>query len=371
MSAQVRRAVLVALPAWVIGRLLALACLAVVVLTHGGHTPRAGGVHVPGSHGWWAWDAAWYRLIAERGYLAAPPGGVRFFPLFPLLGRWLGDVFGGHDGVALVLLANAFALAFGTVVVLLTEQTLKRADGSVPAVARRAAWLTLLAPGAVVLAIAYAEPLSGLLSAVFLLLVRNRGRVVWLAAPLGVLVGLTRPTGFLLAVVPAVEFLVASRRKEIASLLAAAAGPIVGTIVFCAWSAHVYGDFLAPYHVQTEGGLRGSLVANPFYAIFVAPNHAGLPIPLRIAFVAATIALIVIAWRALPPSIALWATLLALAALTSERLTSLPRYISGDFPLLMALATKVEGRRAVIAVVVSAALFAAVAITGMDGIEVL
>ena len=366
MSAQVRRAVLVALPAWVIGRLLALASLAVVVLTHGGHTPRAGGVHVPGSHGWWAWDAAWYRLIAERGYLAAPPGGVRFFPLFPLLGRWLGDAFGGHDGVALVLLANVFALAFGTVVVLLTEQTLNST-----AVAGRAAWLTLLAPGAVVLAMAYAEPLSGLLSALFLLLVRTRGRIVWLAAPIGLLAGLTRPTGFLLAVVPAVEFLVAARRKEIASLLAAAAGPIAGTLIFFAWSSHVYGDFLAPYHVQTQGGLRGSFIANPFYAIFVAPNHAGLPVPLRIAFVAATLALAVITWRVLPPSIALWATLLAIAALTSERLTSLPRYISGDFPLLMALATKVQGRRAVLAVSVSAAFFVAVAITGMDGFEVL
>src|SRR5438445_6915284 len=83
MTARVRGAVRVALPAWVVGRLLSLACLGIVVLTHGGHTPRAGGVHVPGSHGWFAWDAAWYRLIAERGYLASPPGGVRFFPLFP------------------------------------------------------------------------------------------------------------------------------------------------------------------------------------------------------------------------------------------------------------------------------------------------
>jgi hypothetical protein len=366
MTAHVRGAVRVALPAWVVGRLLALACLGIVALTHSGHTPRAGGVHVPGSHGWWAWDAAWYRLIAERGYLASPPGGVRFFPLFPLLGRGLGAVFGGHDGVALVLLANVFALAFGTVVVLLTEQTLNSA-----AVARRAAWLTLLAPGAVVLAMAFAEPLSGFLSALFLLLVRNKRRLVWWAAPIGLLVGLTRPTGFLLAAVPAVEYLVANRRRELGSLLAAAAGPIAGTIIFCTWAAHVYGDFLAPYHVQTEGNLRGGLVANPLHAIFTAPNHAGLPIPLRIAVVIATVALIVLAWRVLPPSIALWATLLAVAALTSERLTSLPRYISGDFPLLMAFATRVPARRAVLAVVVSAALFVAVAITGFDGNTVL
>jgi hypothetical protein len=365
MSAQVRRAVLVALPAWVVGRVLALACLGVVVLAHGGHTPLAGGRHVPGSHGWWAWDAAWYRLIAQHGYLGSPAGGVRFFPLFPLLGRWVGVVLGGHSGVALVLLANVFAIEFGTVVVLLTEQTLNAAA------ARRTAWLTLLAPGAVVLAMAFAEPLSGLLSALFLLVVRTRGRVMWWAVPVGVLAGLTRPTGFLLAVVPVIEFLVASRRNEIVKLAAAAAAPVVGTVIFCAWTAHVYGDFLAPYHVQTEGNLRGGLVANPLRAVFTAPNHAGLPIPLRIAVVTATVALVVLAWRVLPPSIALWATLLAVAALTSERLTSLPRYISGDFPLLMAFATKVSGRRAVLAVVVSAALFVVVAITGFDGSTVL
>ena len=107
MTARVRGAVRVALPAWVVGRLLSLACLGIVVLTHGGHTPRAGGVHVPGSHGWFAWDAAWYRLIAERGYLASPPGGVRFFPLFPLLGRWLGAD-SGVTGLCIAMLGGAF-----------------------------------------------------------------------------------------------------------------------------------------------------------------------------------------------------------------------------------------------------------------------
>ena len=365
MSAYVRRAVLIVLPAWAVARLLALGAFAVVVLTHGGHAPLAGGQHVPGSHGWWAWDAAWYRLLAEHGYLGSPPGGVRFFPLFPLVGRGVGVVFGGHDGVALVLLANVFALAFGTVVLLLAEQTLNAAVG------RRAVWLTMLAPGAVVLAMAFAEPLSGLLSAVYLLVVRKSGPVVWWTVPVGLLAGLTRPTGFLLAVVPVVEFVVASRRREVAPLFAAAVAPIAGTVIFCAWAGHVYGDFHAPFHVQTESNLRGGLVANPFYATFVAPNHAGLPIPLRIAVVAATIALVVLTWRVLPVSIALWATLLALAALTSERLTSLPRYISGDFPLLIALATTVRGRRAVLTVAASAALFVAVAITGFNGSTVL
>jgi hypothetical protein len=34
-----------------------------------------------------AWDGTWYRDIAEFGYSSIAPEGLRFFPLFPLLGR--------------------------------------------------------------------------------------------------------------------------------------------------------------------------------------------------------------------------------------------------------------------------------------------
>jgi hypothetical protein len=361
MTADVRRAVGTVFPAWIAARVVALCCLGITALVHGGSFPQAGSRYVAGSSGWWSWDAAWYRSLAEHGYAGSPPGGVRFFPLFPLLGRWLGFLLGGHDGVALILLANVFALAFGAAVVLLTERELDRSA------AATAGWLTMLAPGAVVLATAFAEPLSGLLGAVFLLLVRGGGRAMWWAVPVGVLAGLTRPTGFLLAAVPVIEYLVvAGRRREWPPLLAAAAGPVVGTGIFCAWTARAYDDALAPYHAQTQTSLRGGIVANPIHALFVESSHKGLPVPLRVVVVLATIALVVLAWRLLPASIAVWATLLALAALTSARLTSLPRYVSGDFPLLMALAAVVQGRRAVLTVAASALLFALVAIAGFQ-----
>ena len=38
------------------------------------------------------WDAAIYRSIAADGYRALPREVVRFFPLHPLLGRWVGVV---------------------------------------------------------------------------------------------------------------------------------------------------------------------------------------------------------------------------------------------------------------------------------------
>ena len=63
--------------------------------------------------------------------------------------------------------------------------------------------------------------------------------------------------------------------------------------------------------------------------------------------------------------------LLALAALTQARLTSLPRYLSGDFPLLIALASVLHGRRAVAAVAASAGVFVTVAVTSFGGGTVL
>jgi hypothetical protein len=362
MNDALRRAVVVAVPAWLVSRALALVSLLLARATAGGPLPRAGSL--AGAHGFWAWDAQWYRSLAEHGYLHSPKDGQRFFPLFPLLGRGLGAVLGGHDGVALVLLANVFTLGFGVAVVLLVEHELDERT------AQRSAWLTLLAPGAVVLAMAYAEPLSGLLGAVFLLLVRRGGRGLWWAVAVGVAAGLTRPTGFLLAVVPVIELVLRRRRDEAVPLLSAAAAPVVGAGIFCAWAWSVYGDVLAPFHAQSKSGLRGGVVGDPLHGLFGA-NHAGLPVPVRVVVVVVAVALVVLTWRTLPPSIAAWATLLALAAMTSTRLTSLPRYLSGDFPLLIALATRVRGRAAVAAVAVSAGLFVAVAVTAFGGGTVL
>src|SRR4051794_41945278 len=47
-------------------------------------------------------DAAWYRDIARAGYGGLPAEGLRFFPLFPLLGRgacWLPGASAGFRGV--------------------------------------------------------------------------------------------------------------------------------------------------------------------------------------------------------------------------------------------------------------------------------
>ncbi|HET6818005.1 MAG TPA: hypothetical protein VFH66_12340 [Mycobacteriales bacterium] len=341
MPPAVRRALLVAIPPWLVSRALVAAGLWISWLRHGRRFPVSG--HgAPGARGIWAWDAAWYRSLAEHGYGAQlHPHGERFFPLFPLLGRWLGAVLGGHSGLALVLIANLAALAFAAGVALFAGREL----GERTAVA--ATWLILLAPGAAVLAIAYAEALAGLLAVGYLLAVRTRGAATWWAVPAGFLGGLARPTGLLIAVVALAELW--SRRRDEAprslpALLAATAAPVAGTVTFCLWTAAVDGNFLLPFSAQSAPGLRGGLLANPLHGLFLAPNRAGLPVALRLVVVLVALALLGLTWRLLPRGVALWASFLLLAAVTSAQATSLPRYLSADFPLLVALAAVLRRR---------------------------
>ena len=362
MSLVVRRALLVAIPPWLVSRALAAASLWICWL-RSGHRFPVSGHGAPGATGIWAWDAAWYRSIAEHGYAAQlNPHGERFFPLFPLLGRWLGAVLGGRPGLALVLVANIAALAFGVGVAVLVRREL----GDRPAVL--ATWLALLAPGAVVLAIGYAEALAGALAVAYLLAVRTRGSATWWAVPAGALSGLARPTGLLLAVIPVVELLLRRRDNPLrarVALLGAAAAPVAGVGIFCLWTAAVDGDFLLPFRAQSAPGLRGGLFTNPLHGLFEAPNRAGLPVAVRVAVVVLAVGLLVLTWRLLPRSIAAWSTVFFLAAITSAQATSLPRYLSADFPLLIALAATLRGRaQAVVTCAASAAAFVVVAVSG-------
>ena len=139
MPAAVRRAVVIAVPPWLASRALAALALGLAWLRNGHEFPVSG--HgAGGATGIWAWDAAWYRSIAESGYAGQlNPHGERFFPLMPLLGRWLGWVLGGRPGLALLLVANVAALGFAIGVAALTARELG------PRVAPAATWLTMLA----------------------------------------------------------------------------------------------------------------------------------------------------------------------------------------------------------------------------------
>ncbi len=373
-----RRAAVVALAPWLVAHLIVGAALLATALAPG-PLPTAG--EAPGARGLWVWDAAWYRLIAERGY-GPDPEAARFFPLLPLLGRGLGALLGGRVDVALLTVSAVGSLAYGALLVRLV----RRETGD-EAAASRTAWLAMLAPGAGVLVLAYTEPVAGALAVGFFLALRvgtapiagvpRAGTARTAGVPrvgttptagvlCGVLSGLTRPTGVLL-VAPAVVELLCRRpttTRGWCAGIAVAASPAIGTGGYCLWAWARYGDPLLPYTVQTRDGLRGGLAANPLPHLF-GPLYRNLDWRLQLVLLLLAVALLVVTFRRLPAAYGVWAALALVASVTSLEGHSLPRYLAGSFPLLVAGALVVGRRRTmVIVLVVCSAVFGYVAFVG-------
>lgn len=285
--------------------------------------------------GLFAWDAAFYRDIADFGYDGVAREGLRFFPLLPVAARVLAFPLFGHVGLALLLLVQVAALVAG---VLLHRLALVE-TGDV-STARRAAWLLALLPPATVLVLGYAEALLIALAVGFFLAVR--GDRWWLAAALGVLAGLCRPVGMTLALPALIEAARGCRGVPVRVLLpraASIAGPVVGGAAYLAWVGHVYGDWELPLRLQNAAELRGGW-ANPVATVVDAVRALGdgMGEGLHVPWIAVFGVLLVVAFRTLPVSYGAWSAVLLLSALTGHTLGSFERYGLAAFPLVLALA---------------------------------
>jgi hypothetical protein len=146
------------------------------------------------------YDGTFYRLIAQGWYdnPALPEEGIRFFPGYPGLARVLSPLTLGNEDLALLLVANASAIAAGALLWrLAVEVTGDRGTGV------RAAWMVAVIPAANVFAFAYTESVMLLLVTAFLLALHRRA-LGW-AAGMGLLAGLLRPAGVILVVPAAIE----------------------------------------------------------------------------------------------------------------------------------------------------------------------
>ncbi|HLM16702.1 MAG TPA: hypothetical protein VK549_02695, partial [Acidimicrobiia bacterium] len=251
MTTFVRRDLRVAVVPWALARVLVVASLALSrhLFDEIGAPPRPVAV----GQGLFAWDAAFYRDIAEHGYRAVGAGSLRFFPLVPLLGRVLGWISFDHTAAALLVVANASALLFGG---LLHRLALREfGDASL---ARRAAWFGALFPVAFVLVLGYAEATAMMLGVVVFLGIRSNR--FWWAALGGFLAGLCRPVGVLLVVPIAVEGVRGWRDSSSgsrAARVAAVVAPLAGAAVYLAWVGAEFGDFWKPISLQNRATLRG------------------------------------------------------------------------------------------------------------------
>lgn len=328
---------------WVVARALVVGAMLLSrhVFEEVGRGPRP----VQLGQGLFAWDAAFYRAIAEQGYDALPNAALRFFPAVPLGARGLDLVMPGNTGLALLLIANVSALAFGA----LLHRVTKLETGDVAA-AGRAAWFAALVPAAGALVMGYADATAlALAVGVFLALRTDRFA---LAGALGLAAGATRPLGALLALPALVEALQHRTGVSIggwARRAVAVAGPPLGLLAFLAWVGATRDDALLPFSVQQRASLRGDFV-DPVSRLVDAARDlvdgdrfgSGLHLVWAIGF----LALLVVVARRLPASYTAFTAVTLFVGLSAENLDSFERYALGAFPLLIALAL-LTGRREV------------------------
>jgi len=324
----------VVLPSWLAARVFVTLgyLLAIAVADYwvpGGRTSQM-------SEGLLAWDGTYYRDIATGGYGALPVDALRFFPLYPLLGRALSPLLLGHTSVALVLIANMASLA---VAVLIRRVVVFEKQDE--ALAERAVWLTTLFPSAFVLAWGYAEGLF-LLACVGAIFSARRQRFE-VAAVLALLAALTRPTGVLLMAPLVIEGARAWRGSSLSDRTAialAALSPPAGLALYLGWVGNHFGDARLPFSVQN--GLRGDVV-DPITRLAHALDDLvgsqrfgdGLHAPFAVVFVV----LLVVVFKRWPVSYGVFALLVVAAAVGAENLNSLERYGLNAFPLMLALAS--------------------------------
>jgi hypothetical protein len=330
-----------ALPSWIIARVIVLTALAVGRLIEAFRHGPPTAWEVFSQRGLLGWDADWYQRIAVDGYQALPRESLRFFPLFPLLARLFGATTWTGAGIALLVMANAAALACSALVHRLTM-----ASGADAATARRAVACFTLAPPAFVLVMGYAEGLAIALALVVMIALLQRRSGPAIVA--GVLAGLARPTGIALVVPALIVWFVDERGarwglpgRERAARAAAVVAPAVGTALYLLWCQVVLGKWSLPFDVQAVPGLRGDTV-NPFTTIgnaVVAFARLRFPASGHEVTVLLAVVLLVLGARRWPVAVTAWGTTAVLIAFTAQRLGSLERYVWGAVVPVMTLAT--------------------------------
>lgn len=329
LRSELRTAVL----AWLVARVLVLAGWIVAIVIADEFIPdRAEFLR---RNPWNVWDGGWYAAIAGYGYENVPGEAIRFFPLYPLAARTLDVVLPGSAIVPLVLLSNAAALAAAVLV-----QRFVLAEGWDRVTAERSAWVLTLFPASFVLVLPYAEPFFLVFGMGAFTLWRT-GRW-WPAGAAGVLAGLSRPTGVLLAIPAAIDGWRA-RDAPILARLSAVAGPIVGCGIHLLMSERVVGNWAEP--IDQQRPYRGDFV-DPFTRLYRAVGGLagserlgdGLHVPFAVGFVV----LAVLSWWWLSTSAAVYSTALVVVALSAENLNSLERYALNAFPLLLVIAVLVR-----------------------------
>ncbi len=339
-----------ALLGWVAARIAVFSGFVLAHVLSGSLSLPDGRLHL--DEGLMTWDGTYYRVLAEGWYTGSgtPGDAVRFFPLFPGLGKVLSLGGAFSVDVPLLLLANASAL-FAAVVIwqLVNDQT------SDVRLANRAAWMVGIIPAANVYVFAYSESLMLLITAAALLYL-NRQRL-GITAALGLFAGLLRPSGILLAVPIVltgwVEFRAGLPKRQLLRWIAPIVAPGVGLMTALGVINYSSGDFLAPIDVQRQlrDGFRDPVTRIGQAVLDFTGGH--LHDVYNVAFAIGFLLLIIVAWRYKQPLP--WIAYMAVTwvvAVGGNNMDSVGRYCVVAAPFTIALAQWANRRWAEAAVLV-------------------
>jgi hypothetical protein len=327
------------------------------------------------------WDAGWYLDVAENGYRGEQ--AAAFFPLYPLTVHALAVV--TRSPVVAGVLVSVVSAGIAAVLLARLARPLLGDDG-----ARDSVLYIALYPVAFVFTAVYSD---GLFLALALgSFVAAQGRRPLLAGALGALAVATRLIG--LALVPALVVLL-WRRGDVGRSLARLAPLLLIPAAIGLYALHLerkLGDWRDFYQAQGVFWLRETSPLGPVDGFWEAlaqawhgtaqvllhlpraaqvglSDETGARNALHFVLLLAMLALTWVAWRRLGPALGLYALAYIAIALSSPvayfPLVSLPRFVLGDFPLFLALASLTEGRpRAREIVLVSFGAVGAVAAAG-------
>ncbi|MGH2812522.1 MAG: hypothetical protein ACRDI1_07390 [Actinomycetota bacterium] len=185
---------------------------------------------------WLRADALWYLKVATQGY-GSGPGDYAFYPVFPALVAVLTPLAGKELYAGLIVAALASLAGF-----VCLYGVIDRLAGA--GAARAAVGGLALFPTSFFLVAPYAEPVLVAAASGALLLALDR-RYLW-ASGAGLVAGLARPFGFLIALV-----LAALVRRDLRRAWPAVIAPIAGVLGWWAWVGYRTGDALGALRVQS------------------------------------------------------------------------------------------------------------------------
>ncbi|MFE0510040.1 glycosyltransferase family 39 protein [Streptomyces sp. NPDC058964] len=289
-----------------------------------------------------SWDSVWYLHIAEHGYgslvRVARSGALQtdwaFFPLYPGLIRGLITVLPLTPGAAGLVISwtAAVVAAWGI------YATGRHLYGHGVATTLVCLWAAL--PHSVVLGLAYTEPVFSALAA-WSLYCLLKDRWLW-AGALAALAGLSRPSGFAVAVavIAAWAHELIGRRGRVRPVVwvGAAVSPL-GWLGYVWWVGQRTGEpWRGYFHVQDAWNSRFDFGAGSLLFLKALLLHGGRVVyPTALAIIAVGVLLFCLLCldRAPLPLVVFAGALVALVLGASGSFSSKPRFLVPAFPLLI------------------------------------